>query len=262
MFSKKSESGQVLLIIILISAVLLTVGLSVSKTGIDETKITKLEEENKRALSAAEAGLESALQYNVGEKIQISDLLPQSGITGTAEVQSTSQSNFLSPIVKKNAQFTFYLSTYTNGSFSNYFNGALNIYYQGDPTTELPKPALEITLIKSDNSLTRFVFDNEDRIANAESSNSGSYTLSGYGDTFHNQIQLFPGQIGQTKLMIIRSLYADTKIGVQKGVNAPDLPAQGKTVVSTATTTTGVSKKIELFQSFPQIPADFFVTSF
>jgi hypothetical protein len=41
-----------------------------------------------------------------------------------------------------------------------------------------------------------------------------------------------------------------------------NFPIQGKTVSSTATTTTGVSKKVTLFQSYPQIPAEFFTTSF
>jgi hypothetical protein len=40
------------------------------------------------------------------------------------------------------------------------------------------------------------------------------------------------------------------------------VPFAGRVITSEAKTSTGVTKKIELFQSNPQIPSDFFVTAF
>ncbi|MFZ1549746.1 MAG: hypothetical protein WAT44_04755, partial [Microgenomates group bacterium] len=45
-------------------------------------------------------------------------------------------------------------------------------------------------------------------------------------------------------------------------VGTSTLQASGQTVTSQATTRTGVTKKVQLFQSYPQIPAEFFFTSF
>ncbi len=58
----KQNSGQTLLIIVLIAAVILTVGLAVASYSITDIKISQQEEESARAFSAAEAGIEEALK--------------------------------------------------------------------------------------------------------------------------------------------------------------------------------------------------------
>ncbi|PJC34079.1 hypothetical protein CO048_01345, partial [Candidatus Roizmanbacteria bacterium CG_4_9_14_0_2_um_filter_35_15] len=76
---------------------------------------------------------------------------------------------------------------------------------------------------------------------------------------------LFPVSISgsnistDSKLMEVRVLYAPTKLFISR---SSDMPLQGKTVVSEVSSSTGVSKKITLFQSYPQIPSEFFSTSF
>ena len=64
------------------------------------------------------------------------------------------------------------------------------------------------------------------------------------------------GDIYQGQFLLVRVLYAPTKLFFLRDTN---LPIQGRTVSSEATssTSTGVSKKVVLFQSYPQIPGEF-----
>lgn len=59
----KSERGQALLVVLLVSAVGLTIGLSLASRVTQETSLTTEIEESTRAFSAAEAGLEESAQH-------------------------------------------------------------------------------------------------------------------------------------------------------------------------------------------------------
>ncbi|MBI1862574.1 hypothetical protein HYS00_00470, partial [Candidatus Microgenomates bacterium] len=56
------ESGQILLITLLVMATIVTVVFTVSFTSRTTTQTTKLEEENQKALAAAEASIQVALK--------------------------------------------------------------------------------------------------------------------------------------------------------------------------------------------------------
>jgi len=58
---ERNNSGQALLIILLIMAVALTIGLSVVSRSVTDIRISQEQEESARVFSAAEAGLESLL---------------------------------------------------------------------------------------------------------------------------------------------------------------------------------------------------------
>ena len=57
----KRQDGQVGLIVLLIAAVILTVGISVAQRGVSETRYTAETEEQTQALNVAEAGIEDVL---------------------------------------------------------------------------------------------------------------------------------------------------------------------------------------------------------
>jgi hypothetical protein len=118
-----------------------------------------------------------------------------------------------------------------------------------------------------DNTTEKIVIDPSSAIKGSVTPTAQTSVLSDYSDTtFDYQYQLDQSVFAQTKLMLIRPLNSDSSIGLQTtspfGACSVNLPIQGKTVTSTANTTSGVTRKIELFQSYPQIPADFFITSF
>ncbi len=260
----ENQRGQVLLIIILLSTVLLTIGLSVSQITTQETQIAKLEEESKKAFAAVEAGLDARLKSGSDITNIASILPPNSGIiSGQATTDPTPKSTFITPLLKKDEQYTFYLADYdiAANSFSAYFSGDL-IFYLGNSSS---CPTLELTIVSSSNSIRRKLINPSCSTMTASdisNTNSGApFNFQGVNFDYKTTSSL--SIAGDTKLIIVRVLFAETKIGIERiSGTSTVLPLQGKTITSDATTSTGVSKKIQLFQSLPQIPADFFITSF
>jgi len=247
----RNKAGQVLLLSLMLIATVLTLFLSVSFKSTTETQITKLEEENQKALAAAEAGIEAALKtsgsVNIGSGLS-ADL---AGFSGSAQCSTLTTNIFISPRVNKDSQYTFYTSDYP--SLTSYWNGDLNIYFK----TETDTPVLEIMQIKNDGSIIYNLVDPGNQISSNEeklTTTSGG-SLQGVNFAYRLASSL---TISNTKIVIIRVLFASTKLGFSA---SSAFPAQGKTCNSTASSATS-TKKVTLFQSYPQIPAEFFITSF
>lgn len=265
-----NQSGQVLLMLILISSVLLTVGLSMSQIGVNETKISKLEEESKKAFQAAEAGIENTIEKlktnpNYGGESSIGNF-DNIGVGTT--VRDTTGKTFKTPVIKKDDQYTFYLASYdpvtypnTNGWGASY-TGNLKFYLNSDQKTCPASPAIELTYIYGANNsynIKKYMMDPCDRFGstNVLATEDAGYNLDSTSFKSRTSFQTVPTD---AKIVVVRVLYADTIIGFE---GSTALKEQGKYITSTATSNSNnVSKKVELFQSLPQIPADFFVTSF
>lgn len=274
-----NRPGQILLMLILISSVLLTVGLSMTQIGVNETKISKMEEESKKAFQAADAGIEKTLDSlkndpNItGIEIPSSDL-NQVGVK--TQILTSTQVNprqFKTPVIKKDEQFTFYLANYdqTAETWSNSYNGNLTFYLNSNDKTNCASgsrdvPAIELTYIYSNPYTTeKYIIDScntfttpDNRVLNTQDYNGAA---NSYFVNF-NKVTNEPLSIDSSKnprIVIARVLYGDTMVGFE---GSADLKGQGKYITSTANSSTNVTKKVELFQSLPQIPADFFVTSF
>lgn len=270
---KSLKSGQVLLITIMLLATALTIVLAVSFRSTTETQTAKLEEESQKALAGAEAGIEEALRTG-NTSIDISGLNVGPGFTGTATTDTTASPTFITPVLQRDEQYTLYLDKYTPGSgFSttagDFFPTTGNlVFYFGDTTRNdcayRKTTALELTFIDKDyNAMTRKLIDPCTTGKTVGTSDLSTNTPAPT-DPLANQNFLYktaPLQIPSlSKVVLIRVLFSQTRIGVDAGVN--NLPLQGKTVTSEAKSPTGVTKRVQLFQSLPQIPADFFVTSF
>lgn len=279
---KTNQRGQVLLILILLSTVLLTVALSVSHVTTQETKIAKLEEDSKRAFAAAEAGIEAQLRKDVGATTAIDNtLIPSLGgfVTGSASTATDTTATAFYTDIRKDDQFTFYLNNYNTFTkqFSNSYSGNLTFYFLTCPTsTTCPstQPVIELTFIGTNSTnIARKLIDPANVMQGASgtdtipaSQGAPSYNISISGKTYffkYMTTATLPIN-ANVKLMFIRTLIPGATTGTVgvavQGSSA--LPPQGQTVTSTATTTTGVAKKITLFQSYPQIPATIFITSF
>ncbi|MFN4212723.1 MAG: hypothetical protein ACK4FL_02035 [Microgenomates group bacterium] len=251
---KSKNSGQVLLITIMLLATALTLVLSLSFKSTSETQITKLEEESQKALAAAEAGLEKSIRSSIGGSFASLGLnleginLTESNVT----FETTQKNTFTTPLLQKDEAYTFYISNYdpTGNNFGPSTAQNVTVCFQGSS----PNPALEITLIKS-NSIKRYVVDPDGRI-NLASTPSSCSSNSSFSYSF-----TIPGSdVGtDAKVLVVRILYNGGKLFFSRTAN---FPFQGKTITSQAKSETGVTKKIQLFQSYPQIPSDFFVTSF
>lgn len=260
----KNESGQVLLIAVMLMAVLMTVVFSASFVSRTDTQISKLEEENQKALAAAETGIEAALKS--GTITDLSTLGVPAGFTGEATIQTSASPSFISPVIKKNGQYTFYLST-PGGTIDNPDFSKLTSDYNDNPLVICSSSksfAMSIALLKSNGNIERFVINpdlNTPIITNGEAANNRGNCPTGQNWEYWERLS--SNKIGTNNLLLFVKLVGPSGPSAKVGINGyVNLPLQGKTIVSKAKSPTGVTKTVQLFQSYPQIPAEFFTTTF
>jgi len=254
------KKGQILLITVMLLATVMTIVLSVSFKSVTDTQVTKLEEESQKALAAAESAIEVALKDNATATIGSGSLTSITGFSGSATIESLAETTFITSTIPKDGSYTFYLGEYHLDTKA--IDAPLNSQNITVCFTGTTKPAIEITLIKT-SGVKKYVVDPDHdqsgRIVNALASSSCTPN-SNY--SFSTTIPSADID-ANSKFLLVRVLYASTKL-LFHGDSSLNLPIQGRTVSSQATssTSTGVSKKIVLFQSYPQIPAEFFTTAF
>lgn len=268
----RHQSGQVLLIAVMLLATALTVVLAVSFRSTTDTQTTKLEEEAQKALAGAEAGIDAALKS--GGSVDLSDLNVSTGFTGSASVDTTQKPTFVTPLLQKDDQYTLYLAdypkVYSDPSNSNPITADLTFYFGGTGSTSCDgrnTPALELTLVANDasNTVTKKLVEPCAGTKSVGTSSLGTIkgdattntTLENINFAYKTTTTL---SVSNSKVLFVRPLFDATQVGIDTG--GVDLPVQGKTVISEAKSPSGVTKKVQLFQSLPQIPAEFFVTSF
>lgn len=274
------KAGQSLLVLVMVIAVLMTIVASASYRLTVETQSTKLQEESIRALAAADSGIERGLKLanNAGaSSVQTfaNMNLQLAGVDSTKSrvlITQVSSTSFVSQDVVKDEQYVFYLTNYPD--FTTFYNGTISMYFGSNSVscTASPRtaPALELTLIYGQNTdqVAKYVL--EPCTTGSIVSGTGkvqplaqSRTISGQSFSYHTESSPLnisnSGIFRNPKMLIVRVLFAGTKLGFS---SSTVLPAQGRTIRSEAVVYSGPSKIIEVFQSFPQIPADFFVTSF
>jgi len=275
----KNQRGQVLLITVMLLATALSVVLSMSFRSVTETKLTKLEQENQQALSAAESAIEKALKADLsGEGLTFSALgLSMSGIdltSSSVSLDETSTEYFVTPLLQEDEQYLYYLDGYeptTNLFTGSPYAGSIVVYLESESSGS---PALELTFLSgavADPQITRFVFDPNSIITvggggttpltpSLTGGDLGGFSFQHKTDSSID-IPVGTPPIGSPKLLIIRALSAPTRVGISQA-SGTGLKPQGKAIISEARATGGTTKRVKFFQSYPQIPAEFFVTSF
>ncbi len=265
------ERGQVLLITVMLLATALTVVLSLSFRSVTETKLSKLEEENQKAIAAAESAIEMALKKtDLGEGMTFSDLgLDLSGInlnSSSVSVDQTTYDYFITPLLLKDDQYVYYLHDYdpvhndiTTGSS---YSGGLTFYIESPESGG--NVAVELTYLSgtvASPTITRYIIDPHTLITVGQNGQDSLETISGgtfQGINFGYKTSSPVATPGNAKILIVRVLNKQTRVGIA----GADLKVQGRTIISEARASAGSTKRIKFFQSYPQIPAEFFVTSF
>lgn len=254
--SKKNRKGQVLLITVMLLATVITVVMTIAFNSTTETQVTKLEEDSQRALAAAEAGIDSVIKQSVGASVPIGSLgnFSTQGISGNAQVVAVSKPTFITPLLQKDEQYTFYLSDYP--TFANPFTGDLNLYFNSEAAQ---CPSIEVLIVTSTYSQERYAFNTcASTIINAPLASNVPTQI----DTVTFQWKTpTPITITNGIVAFVKVYGGKTKLGFKDELGG-SLPSQGKMIESEARTTSGVVKQVQLFQSFPQIPSNFFTTSF
>lgn len=120
------KSGQVAIIVMLVSALLITVGLSLSKKTTVETKIDFNEEALKKAFNAAESGIDYYLAtgqqtYNSDDSLSKANVALEN-IGGGSKIL-----NFNEFILANGVQYFWLVGHESNGDLSGYYNGTFQV---------------------------------------------------------------------------------------------------------------------------------------
>ena len=227
---KKSQSGQIILIVLLIMVVLLTIGLALVVRSVTDIRISTETKESTRAFSAAEAGIEEALRqtslagWSLSE--EIGDVSVEVSVTETNAFETTIG-------VDETAEVNL------NG-YSNKIKVSLNT----------DNAALIIALITpkgpNDYQIQRWALKKGNDWTDckpAEFTSGSSVTIS------------VPSGAGE-KALRIRALCGDTNVEVE-ALEGATLPAQSYLIRSQATGEGGESRAVEVIKYLPALPAIF-----
>jgi len=251
------HKGQVLLIAVMLLATVITVVMTIAFNSTTETQVIKLEEDSQKALAAAEAGIDAVIKQSVNSSVQINSLgqFNTQGITGEAQVTTVSKPTFISPLLQKDEQYTFYLSDYPTFANPPQPGDLLNLFF----VSEVGQcPSIEILVVTNTYTQERYAFNTcgATQIINAPTASNVPTEIDTVAFQWKTQLSVTDG------IVMFIKVYGDkTKLGF-KFDSGTTLPSQGKMIESEARTTSGVVKRVQLFQSFPQIPSNFFMTSF
>lgn len=244
----RQNSGQALLIILLIMAVGLTVGLAVISRSVTDIGISRQEEESARVFSVAEAGIEEALKlgYAPPGAIEIG------GITATVNqinLGKTLEFAFPGEYEVGDIQTLWLVEHKEDGTLdtnNKYSAGTIEVYWGKEGGTT---PALEVTLIYNQGGvkIMRWALDPDGtRKAsnNFDLADSGNFQIGGKTFKYKKSLSSLPCPSSICYALRLRLLYNNQpQILGAKGVNT--LPSQGICYESTATNPqTGITRKV------------------
>ncbi len=272
------ESGQALLIIVLVMVVALTVGLSLASRSITNLRNSTDEANSQAAFSAAEAGVEQALKLGniTGTSVLSGISLNDKNNSQISNVQVTSINgdefilNNGNPVFQDDGT-DIWLSPHSDTPsqlFQSPWAGVLSIDWgTNSAVNACQDPAIEVLIIsgtKVSPVLAKYVYDPcaLRRTTNSFSPPpaSGSFPLNGINGS---QVFNYQAQITVINGLIARviPLYAAGVIGIT-GTN---LPIQGKIITSTGTAGLSNSqtvRKISFFQGYDALPSELFYAMF
>ena len=230
----RKNSGQVVLMVLLVSALMLTIGLSVSKNTITETKIDTDEDLLKQAFNTAESGVEYYLatgnkQYTETDS---SATVTAINIGGGGEINS-------SGVVLSGEPFLFWL-----------------VNHEADKTIGTSKFNGNINQICTDSSFTGglkvdlFTFNGTSYSVNRLGYNmNGGSSVNGFSQISGNCTGLMSVTNGM--LLVVTPIGGSTKVTVE-GNTA--FPSQGEEITSVGQMSSGVNTKITVLNRFNEIP--------
>jgi len=274
--SPVGEAGQVLLIVILVIIVALTVGISLASRTITNLRSATEEVESQKALAAAEAGIERAIQGNVPINISSTGLGNNSSYTAT--YSAVESSGFAldggNVIPKDEGADIWFVEHDSNGdpdyssmaTYSNYLHLYWGDHYENCISNK-PAAIQAIVITRSAGGIFksyRYAYDScSSSRANNFTPTEGisSYTIGGvtYGNRTPEAVGASHLAEGITDIVMIRvvPIYKDTVIGVRACNHNGDLatcttlPLQGYSIDSLGTSGEA-NRKIRVFKGWPQ----------
>lgn len=269
---KNSESGQVLLLVVLVGIISLTVGLAAVSRSVTNTRVSTEESNSQKALNAAEAGLEEQIRRasqdasSIGEGDNPVEKKFGEGTSFNSTIRRVQGRTIIfnngELPVSKSEGADIWLSSYPNFDLPSVpINPVLDIYWKnenGCGAGPNANPAVEIIVLrgpdKNNPTLERYAVDGCPLRSNGFDAPTQTGNLSTGGKPFNNRFRI-PGAINNGFIVRVIPIYNDAFMGaVSTNV---DLPAQGFQVESE-----GISgetrRKVKVFQSFPTVPIEIF----
>ena len=253
----RSNSGQALLIVVLVMVVSLTIGLSIASKTITNLRTTTEEADSAKALSAAETGIQQVIQSG-------------GSVTGPGSVSSNTSFNtsvatisgafFLvngGNVIPQNEGADVWLIAHNPGGnldFSSPWTGSLTIYW-GDGSGDCTNAALEIITITGTQTnpvSNRAAYDPCTLRSSANKFTSVAQSVNTVsGVTFY-----YTTTISITNGLLVRIVpfYTNTILAV-RGTSV--LPSQGSIISSTGQSG-NVTRKINAVKAYSSLPSEFF----
>lgn len=238
--NNQHHQGQVAIIVLLASAILLTLGLSASRKTITDTKIDTDEELLKEAFNTAESGINNYI--NTGSA-SYSD---SSGGNATINSSPIGNSNSISSegLVSANSSQSFWLVGHNADGTIN-----LNDYYTGN-TVSLSVDSDFAGAVKID----YFYLDASSvyRVQHLGYNFKNSNTINNFTDSASNTVTLtLPS--GKPLLITVTPIAASSQLTVSGSA----FPLQGEEITAVGTAGNGVKTQIKT-RNIYQIPSFFF----
>lgn len=272
------ESGQALLIVVLVMVIALTVGLSLASRSITNLRNSTDEANSQAAFSAAEAGVEQAVKLgnvtgaSILSGVQLHDK-NQSQISNV-DISAIAGDKFLlnngNPVFQDDGT-DIWLSPHMDTPaqlFQTAWNGTLYVHWgTSNDVSGCSDPAMELLIISGTRlapTLTKYAYD---ACATRRSVNSfpkppesGAFVVNGINgsQTFNYRATFI---VTNGMLARIIPLYKPGSIGII----GSGLPNQGKIITSTGTagaSGTQTVRKISFFEGYDSLPSEVFYSLF
>lgn len=281
----KKQSGQAVLVILLIMAVGLTIGLSIASRGTSNVRFSTQIDESSRAFSAAEAGIESVLSQGLFAAGSTAGSISVGSADEAAyevDVQvfgdSSSILTFPTVIEEGDGQTIWLVNHDVNGLVETptYTSPTIDICWARQSTDSII-PALEVSVLFKETSnntykIIRQAYDPDSTRDNGFENSEISAICNDNGYDYYKQINFTDlaananisgfnptpggGDLDILLALRLKPVYANAKIAVIP-TNDQILPQQGRNIVSTGKTKSGVTRKWNVIQTY-SAPTDLF----
>ena len=266
------ESGQALLVVVLVMVVALTVGLSLVSRSIVNIRTSTEEADAQEALAAAEAGIEQAIQTNT--TIPLTTFIENNTTYNANVTEAKGADAFLANggnLVIKDDGIDVWLVSHNPDGTPNYatspiWNGNLDIYW-GDPSlSDCDNAAMEVAVISKNSTpppdfqLKRYAYDpcTSRRGDNKFSPPTPTGPVNIIeGKTFPYTVRI--NNVSSGLVVRVVPIYASTAVAVDGSI---ELPTQGFAIDSTGTSGAGdrqVLRSITYFKTYDQLATPYFM---
>lgn len=268
----KNQTGQVILILILVMTVALAIGLSVIQRSLSDISTSGKVEQSSRAFSAAEAGIEKALR-NDFTSVDFTD--SSATVTGSGFLPLAGQALEYPPLGKEEVAQVWLADPRANLPLGDDCGSGYTCYdpspprtldvYWGNSTTD--KAALELTLISYSGGYATRKWYLDHNITRSPDNRFIRIDCIGYPLVLNNYQCKFTiggssdpdGVLPAGRLILIRArlLYNSTSQPIAVAPKSGgSLPPQARIIESTGTAGE-TQRKIQLFQLYKVVPPYF-----